>query len=223
MLILRLSGEVGWDITPSDVQAKLDSASEDITVHLFTPGGNVFDGVEIHNMFKAYTGGKVIFIAGAEVCSIGAYIALAGDELHVHDNSAFMIHSARGGIYGDAKAMRQRADIIDMINGIQKDRYVSKSNFTREEITPLLDTDTYFFGQAIMDAGFADKLIESGTTAKKDDLLIAAKAHTKECTENCHIRPKKDIKGFVEALSADMIKNEFVDEANEILEKYNDN
>ena len=223
MLIFRLSGEVGWDITPSDVQAKLDAAKEDITVHLFTPGGNVFEGVEIHNMFKAYTGGKVIFVAGAEVCSIGAYIALSGDELHVHDNSAFMIHSATGGMYGTAKDLRQRADVIEMINELQIDRYVSKSNFSRKEIDVMLDTDTYFFGQAIMDAGFADKVIESGTTAKKEDVIAATKTHVVECGNNCKLRPKKDIKGFVEALSVDMIKNEFVDEANEILEKYNDN
>ena len=218
MLIFRLSGEVGWDIIPAEVEAKLADANEDITVHLFTPGGNVFDGVEIHNIFKSYTGGKVIFIAGAEVCSIGAYIALSGDELHVHDNSAFMIHSATGGIYGNAKEMRQRADVIDMINELQIDRYISKSNYSRKEIDIMLDTDTYFFGKSILDAGFADKVIDSGTTAKKEDNFEAVLDDVAKCSKNCKLRPQRDIKGFVEAVGALTIKNEFADEVNKLME-----
>ena len=218
MLIFRLSGEVGWDITPADVEAKLSTANEDILVNIFSPGGNVFDGVEIHNMLKTYSGGKVTIVVGAEACSIATYIALAGDELHVYDNSAFMIHNASSGVWGDAKSMRQRADVLEMVNNLLIDRYVSKTQKPRDEIQSLMDVETYFFGKAIMDAGFADVVIESGTTAKKDDLLIAAKAHTKECTENCHIRPKKDLKGFVEALGAKMIKNEFTDKVNDIME-----
>ena len=219
MLIFRLSGEVGWDITPADIESRLANASEDILVNIFSPGGNVFDGVEIHNMFKAYRGGKVTMVVGAEACSIATYIALAGDELHAYDNSAFMIHNASSGVWGDAKSMRQRADVLEMVNSLLIDRYVSKTQKSRDEIQAMMDVETYFFGQAIKDNGFADVIIESGTTAKSEDVISAAKDAVLECGKNCKLRPKKDMKGFIEALSVDMIKNEFADEVNNIMEK----
>ena len=55
MKIINISGEIGWDVMPSDVKKQLEeSKGKDIEVHVASPGGFVFDGIEIFNAFRDY-------------------------------------------------------------------------------------------------------------------------------------------------------------------------
>ncbi len=189
-MIMRLDGEIGWDVLAEDVVSKLDNASGDITVHLDSPGGDVFEGVKIFNSFKAYSKGKVNFIITALGASIASYIALAGDTLEVFDNSTYMIHNASSGIRGDAKAMRLRATTLDGVTTMIANEYVKKTNKSLDEVLKMMDDETYLFGNDIVKNGFADNVVMSDALHNNStDLNIeSAQKRVAKCNGNCAVR-----------------------------------
>ena len=52
---ITISGEIGWDYTAANIRDSLsDAAGSDLDIDIVTPGGDVFDGIEIHNAIRDY-------------------------------------------------------------------------------------------------------------------------------------------------------------------------
>ena len=55
MKIINISGEIGYDVMPEDVRNQLaEAGGKDIEIQIASPGGFVFDGIEIYNMIRDY-------------------------------------------------------------------------------------------------------------------------------------------------------------------------
>ena len=175
MKIITISGEIGWDVTPSMIREQLKAAKgADIDFHISTPGGYVFDGYEIYNLIRDYkrdnSKAELIATVKSIAASMGSYLIAnpAFSIVIVEDNSVYMNHNPWSFAVGDQHELRKTADVLDSLSVIIADSYAAKSGGTREEMQELMNAETWLFGQEIVEAGFADEIIQT-ETGKKDD------------------------------------------------------
>jgi len=214
-MIIKIAGEIGWNVTTEDVTAKLDEATGDVSLLVDSVGGDVFVGAAIHQAIKSYNRGKVTAVVQGLAASAASYIVLAADEIHIFDNSTYMIHEARVSVFaGTAKELNSKAAAVDGINNLYLDAYTKKTGMSREDVAVLMDAETYFFGDAILDNGFADKIIEDGIAANTGKTLVDARNRVTACKNNCKARPADAI-----PKAAIIEPNKFALEVNKIMEK----
>ena len=215
---IRLDGYVGQDITAKSVSEILDTLSgEDVIVDLNTPGGLLYEGVEIYNRLIQYPGKKTL-VMGALVASIGTLVSMAFDNIQAQDFSGFMIHNVSSGIFGDSKALRKEADEIERTNTLIATKLSQRSNKPVKEILKLMDAETWLYGQEIVDAGFADELIETGVQPDK----AAASAAVAQMKETHLSRVAQTNIGNQGAQGVEIIKDEEIQmDKKELLEKLN--
>lgn len=183
---LTLSGYVGWEIEAQGVREFLQAAGgDDIVVRLSSPGGLVSVGLEVFNLIRNYAGHKVCVISGYAM-SMGSYIPLAFDEIHVEDNAVYMIHNARGGVWGDHNDILNYGAVVKGLSGILARSYVKRTDsvgkpMSMNDVVAAMNAETFYFGSDIVDAGFADLLLEAGNSDDPDASLSVAKAAYADC------------------------------------------
>jgi ATP-dependent protease ClpP protease subunit len=171
--ILSLRGVVGFDFTSASVREQLQAAKgQDVNVEINSPGGDIVDGIDIFNQLKKYEGNVKTHVFGM-AASMASYIAMAGKQIQVEDNSIFMIHNAWTMGVGDHRDLRKTADILDSLSGIIARAYVAKSGKSLDEIRTLMDETTYLYGDEIKKAGFADSVDKAGDGAESKGEAVA--------------------------------------------------
>ena len=163
-----ISGEIGWDVMPSDIREQLDSAKgADLDVHIASPGGYVYDGLEIYNMFRDYKrdypkSQNIATIKGV-AASMASYLAVnpAFDLVAAEDNAVFMIHNVWGGTVGDYRDMGKAAEVFEGLTGIIATAYAAKTGADIDDIRADMDDESWFFGSEIMDAGYVDDMVKT--------------------------------------------------------------
>lgn len=128
-----------------------------ITVRINSPGGNVFDGNAIYNLLKAHKATIHVIIDGV-AASIASVIAMAGDTIEMPENAYMMIHNPSNMLYGTAEDMRKMADDLDKIKEGLVATYVARTGMKAEEISRLMNEETWMTAEDAMEMGFADKV-----------------------------------------------------------------
>jgi ATP-dependent protease ClpP protease subunit len=183
MKTIPISGVIGWDVSPKDVRAALDSAAgEDVEVQISSPGGMALEAFEIYNLIRNYKGPKVARLMGV-AASAASYIAMSADRVIGEDNVVFMIHNAQGGAMGDHNTMKKAASILEGLSGIIAQAYSRKSGKSLAEINSIMDEQGWYFGAEAKDAGFVDEIVPAPADAQKDK--AAAFALTKAQVQAC--------------------------------------
>lgn len=158
-----LYDEIGfWGITAKEFAQQLGEIEAD-TIHLRvnSPGGDVFDGVAIHNSLRQHPAQVITHIDGL-AASIASVIALAGDEVRMAPNAFFMIHNPWGITIGDADLHRKQADTLDKIAlGSIISTYRAKTGADVETIETWMDDETWFSAEQAAEAGFVDAVEEA--------------------------------------------------------------
>ena len=181
MLTIKIQGEIGWETTARDVKWELSRADGDIVVEVSSPGGSVFEGIEIFNALKAYDRGSVDVVITSLAASIASYIALAGDTVKAYDNAVYMIHNASVFAWGDHNELRKKADIVAGLSSIIAKKYIAVTGKDEKEINQMMDDETFFYGEEMVEAGFVDAII---TTEEEKD-AASAKALAAEAFSSC--------------------------------------
>jgi ATP-dependent Clp protease protease subunit len=172
---LVIYGEIGgwWDgIDAAQTIKDLSALDVDqIDVRLNSPGGVVFDGVAIYNALAQNKANVTVHIEGV-AASIASIIAMAGDEIRIGEAANIMVHKPWSFAIGDAEAMRKEADILDTLEGGLVDIYQARTGADRKQIEDWVAAETWFRGQAAVDAGFADSIVPA--KAKKSNAAKSA-------------------------------------------------
>lgn len=151
----------GWGISARRFTEDLISLGNlsHINLHIHSPGGEVFDGIAIYNQLKNHSATITVYIDGL-AASIASVIAMVGDTVIMPKNAMMMIHKPWGVSWGDANDMREYADLLDKLENVLIPAYVAKTGKTTEEITAMLEQETWLDGDECVEHGFADKVIE---------------------------------------------------------------
>ena len=135
-----------------------------IHIRINSPGGDVFAARAIEQSIKTHPSNIIAHIDGV-AASAATYIALAADEIRANEGALFMIHNAWTSTAGDSRDLMATANLLSKIDGTLAQTYSTKSGKPIDEITPLMDAETWFTAQEAVDFGFVDS-IEQGKTAK---------------------------------------------------------
>lgn len=94
--VIKISGYIGgyransYDLS-REIDDLIDRGIVDVDVYLNTEGGSVFEGNEIVNDLKKFTGTKTAYI-GALCASAGTIIACSCDKVVIAKNGTYMVH-----------------------------------------------------------------------------------------------------------------------------------
>jgi len=133
-------------------------AGQDLTVWIDSYGGSVFAGASIYNALKSHSG-KITVKVDGKAMSAASVIAMAGDEVHMSPVAVMMIHNPLTGAYGDMHDLRKVADILDTVKESIVNAYVNKTGRTREEISSMMDDESWMSANVAVKNGFADSVL----------------------------------------------------------------
>lgn len=139
----------------SDELAKAGGA--DVVVRLNTPGGYISVGHAIYNMLNRYKGKKIVEV-DALAASAGSFIAMVGDEINIAENAMMMIHNGWGMTIGDKREHEKQVDLLEKLDGTIAATYSSRTGKSIQDVSALMDSETWFTAQEAIDAGFATSI-----------------------------------------------------------------
>jgi ATP-dependent protease ClpP protease subunit len=165
--MIRLYGEIGWEVTAADVVKQLDGwKGNAIDVHINSVGGDVFEGLAIYNALTQWEGIVNVHIDGI-AASMASVIAMAGSKVTMASASLLMIHNPHTMVGGDQHKMQKTADLLDTVRQVLVGAYTRKTGMTPEAVIELLDAETWMDAETAKRLGFIDEVVAS-------DLDIAA-------------------------------------------------
>lgn len=209
LLINKVIGEDWWEqytgvqeeISANYVRNQLKTFPEnenELRIVIDSPGGDVFEGVTIFNIIRDFARNnpsvKITTYIQGKAASMASVIALAANSVNkdnkiiIEDNSIYMIHNAWGIVIGNENDMRDAAEYFAGMDSMLRSVYVRKSGKSEDDIRQMMDAETWLWGKEILDAGFADELMDSeedNAVAKinKGESLSFAKAEMKKTRE----------------------------------------
>lgn len=139
------------------IDALKEMSGQRVKVRINTPGGSVDQGIAIYNALKRHEGGVDTVVDGL-AASMGSYLMLAGENRTATRNAMIMIHNPWSIAMGDSNQFRKEADILDKYAERMLPDYAAVTGKTAEELKLLLDAETWYVGQEIVDNGFAQSL-----------------------------------------------------------------
>lgn len=208
----------GWygGVSAQDFARDLSAIdSDEITVRLNSPGGDVFDGIAILNALRAHKAKVTVYVDGL-AASAASFIAMAGDEIVMRRNSELMIHDAWGFCAGNADEMRSMAGELDRVSNNIASIYADRTGGTVDDWRTVMKEEVWYSDQEAVDAGLADRVeskssggdAEDKTDAKaKFDLSIFNYAGRKEAPAPKALAAKAS-KAVTESSAADTITHE---------------
>jgi ATP-dependent Clp endopeptidase proteolytic subunit ClpP len=146
----------------------IGQASDDISVRINSLGGLVFDGFAVFNALKQSPKSVTVHIDGI-AGSIASIIAMAGDRIIMAENAVMMIHKPSDGTYGVATELRATADRLDMLQSQLVNIYADRTGMTPEELSPLLDAETWMTAQEALAMHFIDEIAGAATATNMLD------------------------------------------------------
>lgn len=175
MADLVLSGIVGDEIVPKDVQSFLTSTTDqEITVYLNSPGGSVWDGLEIYNLLRA-SGRHIKTVLTGLAASMGSIIFLAGDERMAMTGTLYMVHKPSSLSWGNADDMRKTIEMLDKSQDSLGAIYKERTGI--EDIHEYINAESWFNAEDMQRLGITNstKVIKMENILSRGDVEDMAK------------------------------------------------
>lgn len=153
-------------------QLKANKDAEELTLHIISPGGDVFEGYSIYNALKN-SGKKITTHIEGTCASIATLVAAAGENIIMNRTAQFMIHNPKvSGLSSDAdsKRLRNVADQLDQIKSILIDVYERKTGLSKEKLWELYDNETWMSAVEAEQMGFIDESVDAIKAVASFDL-----------------------------------------------------
>ena len=136
--VIRISGAIyEWNNSANWFRRQIESFNEkgitEASLHINTPGGDVFQAAEIHNEIKAFEG-KIIGYGGAMVASAGTYIRLGCDEFYMVANGKWMYHKPSGVMRGNEDDLESELKLLKAITTDYREGYANLTGLSEEQI-----------------------------------------------------------------------------------------
>ncbi|WP_196605798.1 head maturation protease, ClpP-related [Pectinatus haikarae] len=145
--------------SPNTFRDELNKYSgQNITVWIDSYGGDVTAGAGIYNALKSHNG-KVTTVIDGKAMSAASVIAMAGDTVQMSPVGILMIHNPWSEVSGEAKDIRKVADVLDTVKTTIMNAYQQKTGKSVDEISQMMDDETYMDAQKAKNLGFIDEIL----------------------------------------------------------------
>jgi ATP-dependent Clp protease, protease subunit len=137
-----------------------DSKSNNINIHINSPGGDAFDGISIYNeMLRC--GKKIKTINVGMAASAASIIFMAGAARSMAQGAMAMIHRASTIVWGNSEDLQKKITALDMLDDQMAGIYASASGKDdKKKYRKMMDDETYLDGEQAIGMGFATELAE---------------------------------------------------------------
>ena len=163
ILIYEEIGEDYWSydggVTAKTIKQQIEAAGNyaGIRMRINSPGGDAFEGIAIYNLIRSEKKPVEVCVDGIAASS-ASIVAMCGDTITMGPNALMMIHNAWTWCMGYASDMRKMADALDKISGAIAQTYVTRTKKSTEEITALMDAETWLTAQECLVEGFCTQI-----------------------------------------------------------------
>lgn len=132
-------------------------AGKPLTLHVNSPGGDMFEALAIFNALDAYPGHVTAIVEGV-AASAASFIITVADHLVMPTNAMLMIHNASGSVGGGAESMRQGATLLENLNATMASAYATKSGLSEARVAALMAATTWMTAEEAKAMGFCDEV-----------------------------------------------------------------
>lgn len=163
--------EIGaWGISADQFARDLKALGDvrEIDLHVNSPGGSVFEGMAMYTLLKNHPAQIYSYVDGVAL-SMGSVIALAGDVVSMPRNAFMMIHNPLASAYGEAKDLEKMAETLAVIKRGIVAIYTARTGRSDEEISALMDAETWMTGDDALAMGFVDEVTDEVPAAATFD------------------------------------------------------
>ena len=152
----------------SFVQELKGLQGKSLKVRVNSPGGDVFDGLAIHSALVQHDAPVETVVDGL-AASAAAIVTMAGKTVTMAENAFLMIHDAWGMVLGNAREMREFADLLDKVSGQVAQLFAKKTGLEFDDVRGLMEKETWMSAAEAVDKGFADGVMEDGQSASNQN------------------------------------------------------
>lgn len=169
---------------------KDNAKAKEILVRVNSPGGDVHEGFAIMNALKRSDARVIVEIEGL-AASAASVIAMAGDEIRVHQGAMVMIHEAWGIMAGSADDFEARAELLRKINVDAAAVYAARTGQSNERVLELMAAETWMTADEAKSLGFVDTVI-----AAKGRVSSAPRNQSRAMALLSSYRSKRGVEAF---------------------------
>jgi len=159
-----------WDddcVTYRDFINELNGLGEKKTINVTiqSGGGDVFAANAIYTALmtnKAKITGTVIGICA----SAATIILMACGDRTIAENAILMVHNPSVSLFGSYQTedLMKMVEVTEQVKKSIMTAYMSRLDKTEDEISQLMDEETWYVGQEAVDAGFCDSVVQARFT-----------------------------------------------------------
>lgn len=149
-------------VSPKRIMQQIERATasheKELIVNINSSGGSVYAASEIYSHIKKFAGDSVSEITG--VCASAASIIMTATKRTViAPVGAVMIHNASVIAQGDYREMEAMKQLLLQTNQAIMQTYVAKTGKTEEELTQMMNAETWMNAQQALEHGFVDEIM----------------------------------------------------------------
>jgi ATP-dependent protease ClpP protease subunit len=163
-----------WGISAKDVSAALEEIGNDVSeirVRVNSPGGEVWEGMAILNMFRAHSA-KVVAIVDGIAASAASFIVAGADVRVMSPGTQMMVHDASAFAAGDSATMEKAQRMLDSVSDSIASIYAEATGGSAEDWRAVMREETWYTAAETVEAGLADRVAvvrDEGETATAGD------------------------------------------------------
>lgn len=178
--VLFLSGaiaEESWfddDVTPKMFHDELFAGTGPVTVWINSPGGDCIAASQIYAAMKDYPGHITVKVDGL-AASAASVIAMAGEEVQMAPTAMLMIHNPATMAFGDHNEMKAAIRMLAEVKESIINAYELKTGLSRDEISRLMEQETWMNARKAIELGFADSYIAGDKSGKAEAFAFSGK------------------------------------------------
>lgn len=200
-----------WDedlVSAKSVISQLeDAGAEDVTLHINSDGGDVFEAVAINAAIRRHPGRVLASIEGI-AASAASFVAVTAEECTISNGSFVMVHNPWAFATGGAGDLRAAADRLDKTRDSLAAAYAAKTGRPSSEMAALMDEETWMDASEAVELGFADRVEGTAAVAACAPRMAAMYRHVPPSVDRSRCEPPATIpaaasEGGTAAVSAD--------------------
>lgn len=142
-----------------DDLASLPESVKDITLHVNSPGGDVFDAIAIANALKQHPAKVTASIEGLAASAATIVTQGGADKVTIADNGLVMIHNPMALAIGTASDMRATADALDRSADAIIATYQRHSPLSHDDLAQMMEDTTWMSADEAVKNGFATEKV----------------------------------------------------------------
>lgn len=162
--VLTLSGNVQkkyWRdddvINAKDIRESLESVTDDIVIKLNSPGGDVFEGIEIYNYLKDHPSNVTVEVTGV-AASAATFITAGANEVIMNVGTSLMIHEASTFTWGNKSDIQKTLNALETIDESILSIYSEKTGQSNEQLKEWMNEEKWFTADEAVEFGFANSV-----------------------------------------------------------------